>query len=238
MESCVLFCFLSCLYSKSDMSRLRLAAGSAIMKLAQEPCYHEIITPEQFQLCALVINVSNCIWIEVTLNWVQSPYIWAFIAATLRIFCSSLQLSKETWKFLETSGIYCAAPVNIFKMSPHNSTLNAFFFFPQDQDFNGCIHVLCCYRMSATKWGRYLPRNCIRHLWNYCSLWNIWQSLLCVPKTLWKREEHMPDSACSKTSVYEENILSRILWLTVSISVKLLRIQQSNTKLEGVIIKT
>lgn len=29
------------------------------MKLAQEPCYHEIITPEQFQLCALVINVSN-----------------------------------------------------------------------------------------------------------------------------------------------------------------------------------
>uniref|UniRef100_A0A8C9SKZ6 PDS5 cohesin associated factor A n=1 Tax=Scleropages formosus TaxID=113540 RepID=A0A8C9SKZ6_SCLFO len=42
--------------SKSDMSRLRLAAGSAIMKLAQEPCYHDIITPEQFQLCALVIN--------------------------------------------------------------------------------------------------------------------------------------------------------------------------------------
>lgn len=47
------------IYSKSDMSRLRLAAGSAIMKLAQEPCYHEIITPEQFQLCALVINVSG-----------------------------------------------------------------------------------------------------------------------------------------------------------------------------------
>ncbi|XP_067844627.1 sister chromatid cohesion protein PDS5 homolog A isoform X3 [Heptranchias perlo] len=42
--------------SKSDMSRLRLAAGCAILKLAQEPCYHEIITSEQFQLCALVIN--------------------------------------------------------------------------------------------------------------------------------------------------------------------------------------
>ncbi|XP_035274562.1 sister chromatid cohesion protein PDS5 homolog A [Anguilla anguilla] len=42
--------------SKSDMSRLRLSAGSAIMKLAQEPCYHDIITPEQFQLCGLVIN--------------------------------------------------------------------------------------------------------------------------------------------------------------------------------------
>lgn len=40
------------------MSRLRLAAGCAILRLAQEPCYHEIITLEQYQLCALVINVS------------------------------------------------------------------------------------------------------------------------------------------------------------------------------------
>lgn len=52
--------FLSCLfYSKPDMSRLRLAAGSAIVKLAQEPCYHEIITLEQYQLCALAINVRK-----------------------------------------------------------------------------------------------------------------------------------------------------------------------------------
>ncbi|XP_069826004.1 sister chromatid cohesion protein PDS5 homolog B isoform X2 [Dendropsophus ebraccatus] len=42
--------------SKPDMSRLRLAAGCAIVKLAQEPCYHEIITLEQYQLCALVVN--------------------------------------------------------------------------------------------------------------------------------------------------------------------------------------
>uniref|UniRef100_A0A8C0VPC8 PDS5 cohesin associated factor B n=1 Tax=Cyanistes caeruleus TaxID=156563 RepID=A0A8C0VPC8_CYACU len=42
--------------SKPDMSRLRLAAGNAIVKLAQEPCYHEIITLEQYQLCALAIN--------------------------------------------------------------------------------------------------------------------------------------------------------------------------------------
>ncbi|KAG8584945.1 hypothetical protein GDO81_004834 [Engystomops pustulosus] len=42
--------------SKPDMSRLRLAAGSAVVKLAQEPCYHEIITLEQYQLCALVVN--------------------------------------------------------------------------------------------------------------------------------------------------------------------------------------
>lgn len=45
--------------SKPDMSRLRLAAGSAIVKLAQEPCYHEIITLEQYQLCALAINVRK-----------------------------------------------------------------------------------------------------------------------------------------------------------------------------------
>uniref|UniRef100_A0A803TBJ1 PDS5 cohesin associated factor B n=1 Tax=Anolis carolinensis TaxID=28377 RepID=A0A803TBJ1_ANOCA len=42
--------------SKPDMSRLRLAGASAIVKLAQEPCYHEIITLEQYQLCALAIN--------------------------------------------------------------------------------------------------------------------------------------------------------------------------------------
>lgn len=41
------------------MSRLRLAAGNAIVKLAQEPCYHEIITLEQYQLCALAINVRK-----------------------------------------------------------------------------------------------------------------------------------------------------------------------------------
>ncbi|KAI1903427.1 hypothetical protein AGOR_G00027070 [Albula goreensis] len=41
---------------KPDMSRLRLAAGCALLKLAQEPCYHEIITLEQYQQCALVIN--------------------------------------------------------------------------------------------------------------------------------------------------------------------------------------
>ncbi len=45
--------------SKPDMSRLRLAAACALLKLAQEPCYHEIITLEQYQLCALVINVRT-----------------------------------------------------------------------------------------------------------------------------------------------------------------------------------
>ncbi|XP_029570174.1 sister chromatid cohesion protein PDS5 homolog B-like [Salmo trutta] len=41
---------------KPDMSRLCLAARCAVLKLAQEPCYHDIITFEQYQLCALVIN--------------------------------------------------------------------------------------------------------------------------------------------------------------------------------------
>lgn len=44
------------------MSRLRLAAACALLKLAQEPCYHEIITLEQYQLCALVINVRTAIF--------------------------------------------------------------------------------------------------------------------------------------------------------------------------------
>lgn len=50
-----------CLFSlsKPDMSRLRLAAACALLKLAQEPCYHEIITLEQYQLCSLVINVRT-----------------------------------------------------------------------------------------------------------------------------------------------------------------------------------
>lgn len=50
------------LSSKPDMSRLRLAAACALLKLAQEPCYHEIITLEQYQLCALVINVRTAIF--------------------------------------------------------------------------------------------------------------------------------------------------------------------------------
>lgn len=207
------------------MSRLRLAAGSAIMKLAQEPCYHEIITPEQFQLCALVINVSNCIRIEVTLNWVLSPFAWAFVAATLSIFCSSLQLSQELLKFQFRMFIVLLLFIFLKKSSQFHLECFFFFFFQRLGFWWLHIYGLCCCRMSATKWGRYLPRSCIRHLWSYCSLWNIWQSLLCVPKTLWRREERMPDSACSKTSIYEENILSRILWLMVSISVKLLKIQ-------------
>lgn len=123
----MIWIFFSAMFSKSDMSRLRLAAGSAIMKLAQEPCYHEIITPEQFQLCALVINVSNCIRIEVTLNWVLSPFAWAFVAATLSIFCSSLQLSQELLKF--QFRMFIVLLLFIFLKKSSQFHLECFFFF-------------------------------------------------------------------------------------------------------------
>eukprot|EP00057_Strongylocentrotus_purpuratus_P033215 XP_790621.2 PREDICTED: sister chromatid cohesion protein PDS5 homolog A [Strongylocentrotus purpuratus] len=42
--------------SKSSMSRLRLAAGCAILKLARINCYVELVTLEQFQTLALLIN--------------------------------------------------------------------------------------------------------------------------------------------------------------------------------------
>lgn len=41
------------------MSRLRLAAGCALLKLAQEQAFTEFISLEQFQLIALLINVSH-----------------------------------------------------------------------------------------------------------------------------------------------------------------------------------
>ena len=44
--------------SKADMSRLRLAAGCAMLKLAQVPAYNDLISMEQFQMLALMINVS------------------------------------------------------------------------------------------------------------------------------------------------------------------------------------
>ena len=53
------FLFFFVVFSKAEMSRLRLAAGCALLKLAQIPCYAEIISTEQFQLLALLINVSN-----------------------------------------------------------------------------------------------------------------------------------------------------------------------------------
>lgn len=46
--------------SKPELARLRLQAGCCMLKLAEEPCFAELITREQFQALALLINVSLC----------------------------------------------------------------------------------------------------------------------------------------------------------------------------------
>lgn len=75
----VVFCPFS--LSKPDMSRLRLAAACALLKLAQEPCYHEIITLEQYQLCSLVINVREAR--STTFNSTNLPCFIAGISLSL-----------------------------------------------------------------------------------------------------------------------------------------------------------
>ncbi|XP_025084821.1 sister chromatid cohesion protein PDS5 homolog A-like [Pomacea canaliculata] len=42
--------------NKPELARLRLQAGCCMMKLAEEPCFGDIITREQFQALALLIN--------------------------------------------------------------------------------------------------------------------------------------------------------------------------------------
>lgn len=78
------------------MSRLRLAAGSAIVKLAQEPCYHEIITLEQYQLCALAINVR-----KLGVMWgLSNIYVYmlfvVYISASL-ILCKTLRFGMSVF---------------------------------------------------------------------------------------------------------------------------------------------
>lgn len=78
------------------MSRLRLAAGSAIVKLAQEPCYHEIITLEQYQLCALAINVR-----KLGVMWgLSNIYVYmlfvVYISANL-ILCKTLRFGTSVF---------------------------------------------------------------------------------------------------------------------------------------------
>ncbi|KAH9494579.1 Sister chromatid cohesion protein PDS5 B [Bulinus truncatus] len=44
------------LTNKPELARLRLQAGCCMLKLAEEPCYAEIIVKEQFQALALMLN--------------------------------------------------------------------------------------------------------------------------------------------------------------------------------------
>lgn len=46
-------------FSKPELARLRLQAGCAILKLAEEPVFAELLQREQFQALALLINVSS-----------------------------------------------------------------------------------------------------------------------------------------------------------------------------------
>ncbi|KAK2159284.1 hypothetical protein LSH36_155g04017 [Paralvinella palmiformis] len=45
--------------NKAEMSRLRLQAGCCMLKLAQEPVYSELVSLEQFQTLALLLNDSS-----------------------------------------------------------------------------------------------------------------------------------------------------------------------------------
>ena len=56
------------LFSKPELARLRLQAGCCMLKIAEEPVFADIITREQFQALALLINVS---WIY--LYWASYP---------------------------------------------------------------------------------------------------------------------------------------------------------------------
>lgn len=40
------------------MARLRLQAGNSILKLVQEQCYQDLVTLDQFQTVAILLNVS------------------------------------------------------------------------------------------------------------------------------------------------------------------------------------
>lgn len=78
------------------MSRLRLAAGGAILKLAQEPCYHDIITPEQFQLCGLVINVRFLFAVikkHSLIHWIRNS---GFIPLLKAVFVSTVLASRTS----------------------------------------------------------------------------------------------------------------------------------------------
>lgn len=126
-------------FSKSDMSRLRLAAGGAILKLAQEPCYHDIITPEQFQLCGLVINVrflftvvkkhSLINWIS-KISWLYSLWLlwhWNYVFFLLKaMFVSTVFVSRMSAikfvRFLLRSCTWllsnCCCPLSTWLFSP------------------------------------------------------------------------------------------------------------------------
>lgn len=65
--ACCLFLFLC---SKPELARLRLQAGCCMLKLAEEPCYADIIVKEQFQALALMLNVSGFLSLPFSFEWI------------------------------------------------------------------------------------------------------------------------------------------------------------------------
>lgn len=106
--------------SKPDMSRLRLAAACALLKLAQEPCYHEIITLEQYQLCSLVINVRS------------SP---SFLTA--RSFCASSDVLTLVF-LVPTPGRVLPGATVFFPEAPPGTVSP-----PVATRIHGCVRIMC-----------------------------------------------------------------------------------------------
>lgn len=91
--ACLMWMFWYC--SKPELARLRLQAGCCMLKLAEYKCYGDLITREQFQALALLMNVSPfklCVG-NVAASWLAIIFhksVYSFtIICTLAMFVSS-----------------------------------------------------------------------------------------------------------------------------------------------------
>lgn len=159
------------------MSRLRLAAACALLKLAQEPCYHEIITLEQYQLCALVINVRSSRQPKLVLSILFFIHVVLFI-----FFFSSLQIIN---KFL----LIADQMIEIIILTSKS-------LIPT---------VFCASRTSATRCDSVFPRSSTEACAASACRWSTWQCSLCVPRTPSKRGGPTLASVWSKTSTFAES---------------------------------
>lgn len=150
------------------MSRLRLAAACALLKLAQEPCYHEIITLEQYQLCALVINVS-------TVRFPREAHS-QFQASAISV------LDGFFWSFLSSAHflVHLCSPLCSSRLP--SSFILLLITFPVPS----CL-LLCWSRMSATRCDSVSPRSFTGACAVSVYRWNTWRCSLCAPRTPLRR---------------------------------------------------
>lgn len=195
-------------HSKPDMSRLRLAAACALLKLAQEPCYHEIITLEQYQLCALVINVRT-----------TSPNLLISCCFELRCY---YQAANTQLYFTFTFPPPKSWGRNIFL----NHFISHLFLLIIIIVF--CVFLSWLFRMSATRFGSVFLRSSTGAYVASVCRWNTWQCLLYVPRTLLKRGGLTLASAWWKMSTYAESTSNS----TLPSAVKKQKLFQWNLNLE------